>query len=138
MLDKGIHSRLETHVHDPVGLVQHEYLQVVHVQAGCLVKVLQHAPGGADEDVHAAQALGLLTKTLATNDETGREGMMAADLAQNLENLDGKLAGGGDDEGAEPVELGPLGAVELLKHWHEEGERLAGPRLRGAQYVASL
>lgn len=52
VLDERIDGGLEAHVHDAIGLVEDQNLQVVCVKARRLVQMLQHAPGGADEDVH--------------------------------------------------------------------------------------
>ncbi|KAJ0161195.1 hypothetical protein CTA2_6617, partial [Colletotrichum tanaceti] len=138
VLDQGVDGGLEAHVHDAVRLVEDEDLQVVDVEAGGLVEVLQHAAGRADEDVHLGQAVGLLLEALAADDEAGREVVVAADLAQDLEDLGGQLAGRGDDEGAEAVVLGPSRAVELLEDGDDEGERLSAAGLGGAEDVGAL
>ncbi|KAL3295314.1 ATP-dependent RNA helicase dbp4 [Colletotrichum asianum] len=138
VLDEGVDGGLEAHVHDAVGLVEDEDLEVVDVEAGGLVEVLQHAAGRADEDVHLGQTLGLLLEALAADNEAGGEGVVAADLAQDVKDLRGELAGRGDDEGAEAVELGPSRAVELLENGDDEGEGLAGAGLCGAEDVVTL
>ncbi|KAF3803857.1 ATP-dependent RNA helicase DBP4 [Colletotrichum gloeosporioides] len=138
VLDEGVDGGLEAHVHDAVGLVEDEDLEVVDVEAGGLVEVLQHAAGRADENVHLGQTLGFLLETLAADDEAGGEGVVAADLAQDVKDLRGELAGRGDDEGAEAVVLGPSRAVELLENGYNEGEGLAGAGLCGAKDVVAL
>jgi len=64
--------------------------------------------------------------------------MVTANLAQDLEDLDGELAGRRDDEGAEPVVFGPLLAVEFLEYGNQEGESLATASLGSAEDVSSL
>lgn len=64
--------------------------------------------------------------------------MVPPDLAEHIEDLDGQLAGGADDQGAEAVVLGPAGAVELFEDGDEEGECLAAARLSGAEDVVAL
>jgi hypothetical protein len=54
VLDKGIDGWLETHIHDPVGFVENENLEVVDIKACGLVEVLQHPARCAHQDVHAA------------------------------------------------------------------------------------
>ncbi|GJD00511.1 hypothetical protein ColKHC_09336 [Colletotrichum higginsianum] len=138
VLDQGVDGGLEAHVHDTVRFVEHEDLQVIDVEAGGLIEVLQHAAGRADKDVHLGQAFGLLLEALAADDEAGREVVVAADLAQDLEDLGGQLAGRGDDEGAKAVVLGPSRAVQLLEDGDDEGERLSAAGLGGAEDVGAL
>lgn len=64
--------------------------------------------------------------------------MVPSDLAEDLENLNRELAGGGDDEGAEAVEFRPLSAVEAFQNGDEEGERLSAARLGGTEDVEAL
>ena len=64
--------------------------------------------------------------------------MISTDFPQDLEDLDGELAGRGDDESAEAVELRPLCAVKLLEHRYEESQRLPAARLGGAEDVLVL
>ena len=135
VLHEGVDGRLEAHVHDAVRLVENEDLEIVGVKAGGLVQVLEHAAWCADQDVHPRQPLRLLLEALAADDQPRREGMFPADLAQDLEDLDGELASGGDDEGAEAVELGPLCAVQLVQHGDEERKGLSAAGLGGAENV---
>jgi hypothetical protein len=64
--------------------------------------------------------------------------MMPPNLPQNVEDLHCQLAGGTDDEGAEPVVLGPFRVVELFEDGDEEGEGLAASCPGGAEDVFAL
>lgn len=64
--------------------------------------------------------------------------MVAANLAQDLENLDGELASRRDDKGAEAVKLCPLRAVQLLEDGDQKGQCLAATGLGCAEDVAAL
>lgn len=77
-------------------------------------------------------------KTFTTSDEASGEGVFAADFAEDLEDLGGEFAGGGDDEGAEAIEGGPFLAVECFEDGDEEGEGFAAAGLRGAEDVATF
>jgi hypothetical protein len=138
MLDEGVDSGLKTQVHDAIGLIEHQHLESVDIQSGRLVKMLQHAPRRADENVHAGETLGLLLEILSANDQAGGESVVATDLAEDFEDLNGELASRGYNEGAKPIELGPLGAVEALEKGHEERKRLSAARLGGAEDVLAL
>ena len=138
MLDDGVHGGLEAHVHGAVGLVKDQDAQVVDVDAGSLVEVLEDPTGGADEDVHAGETIGLLLETLAADDEAGGEEVAAADLAQDLEDLNGELTGRRNDQGAEAIVLGKLVAVEALEDGDEEGQGLAAAGFGGGEDIAPL
>jgi len=138
MLHERINRRLEAHIHDPIGLVQYEHLEVINVEARRLVQVLEHTTRRAHQDVHAPQPLGLLLQTLTSDHQAGRESVLAPNLAQHLKDLHGQLSRRADDQGAEPVVFGPSLAVELLEDWDEEGKRFSAPCLRGSEDVLAL
>ncbi len=64
--------------------------------------------------------------------------MVSANLPQHIKDLDGQLSGRADDEGAEPVVLGPSCVVELLENGDEESERLSATSLGGTEDVVAL
>jgi len=64
--------------------------------------------------------------------------VLAPDFPQHLEDLGGQLAGRADDEGAEAIVLGPLGAVESFDDWNEESEGFTATSFGGAEDVSSL
>lgn len=66
---------------------------MVALEAERLVHVLEEAARGRDEDVHAREAVLLVLEVLAADDEAGRELVLVADLAQDLEDLDGLRVG---------------------------------------------
>ena len=56
----------------------------------------------------------LLLHVLAANEQAGAHVVVTPHLAQLVEDLDGQLAGGRQDERSQAVVLAPLGAVQLL------------------------
>ena len=138
MVNQSVDCRLETHVHDSISLIEDQDLEVVHVEARCLVQMLQQPPRGADEDVHAPQPIGLLFQTPSTDDQARGKVVVPANFPQHVEDLNGQLSGRADYEGAEPVVLGPSCVVELLENGDEESEGLAAAGLGGTEDVVAL
>ncbi len=64
--------------------------------------------------------------------------MVPPNLPQHIKDLDGQLSGRADDEGPEPVVLGPSCVVQLFENGDEESERLAAAGLGGAEDVVAL
>lgn len=62
---------------------------MITLEPECLVHVLEEAPRGRDEDVHSREALLLVLEALSADDESGRELVLVANLAEDLEDLDG-------------------------------------------------
>lgn len=56
--------------------------------------MLQKTSGSGDKDVHAREALLLVLQALATDDQTSRELMLVANLAEDLEDLNRLLQDG--------------------------------------------
>lgn len=130
---------LETHIHNAIRLIENEDLQIRHIEAETLVQMLQHASWRADQDVHTIDALRFLFQALAANDETRRVIMVTTNLAQDIKDLDGELAGGRNDESAETVDIvGPSCVVEFLEDGDQEGEGLAAASLCGGEEVVAL
>lgn len=138
MLHESINRTLEAHVHDPIGFVQHEDLQVVNVESESLIQVLQHAPRRAHQDVHAVNPLGLFLQALPSDDQTRREVVIAPNLAQHVEDLHGELARWRYDERPQSVIVCPLRVIKFLEQGDEEGEGFAGAGLRGGEEVVAF
>jgi hypothetical protein len=64
--------------------------------------------------------------------------MEAADFSEHFEDLHGQFAGGTDNQGGQPVELGPLLAVQFLQNWNDKGKRLAAPSLSRTQDITAF
>ena len=137
VVEDGVEGGGETEIEDAIGLVEDEQLHVAQLKVGRLIHVLEKAAGRANENVHAGNAKGLALEILAADDEAGGELMVDAGLAENLKDLEGELARGGDDDGAEAVHRVPLFGVEALKDRDDKGERLAGTGLGGAEDIAA-
>ena len=133
----GVELAREAEVEQPIGLVEHERAQRSRLEVRGLLEVLQQPPGSGDDERHARDARLLLDEvTLAAGEQRRGERVPRAHLAQDLEDLERELARRRDDERAEPVARGPALAVESLEHRHEERERFARARARGAEHVA--
>ena len=81
----------ETQVQTPVSLVQHQHLQVVEVEVGVLIEVLQQSTRGADEDVTPTHPAPLELEVFASDHQAGAEVVGTSDFAQGLEDLVSKL-----------------------------------------------
>ena len=100
VLENGIERAREAHIEDAVGLVEHEHLQIRHVESHRLVEVLQKSAGCGDQNVHLAQAILLVLEVLAADDQAGREGVLSTDAAQHVKDLHRELARRRNHEGA--------------------------------------
>ena len=148
----------KAHVEHAVGLVQHQYLDLVQV-AGTLLDQVDQTTRRSDQDVAAVlKSRGLRLVAHAAHDGHGDMTGDVGNLARDLIDLLGKLARGGDDEhhGAATVALGLLGAAtavaaavlahglrrsDVLQVVHgrqQEGGRLAGAGLSGGKQVATF
>ena len=89
--DNRVDRLSETQVQAPVGLVQHQHLQVVEVEVGVLIEVLQQSARGADEDVTPTNPAPLELEVFASDHQAGAEVVGTSDFAQGLEDLVSKL-----------------------------------------------
>ena len=116
----AVDDRAEAHVEHAVGLVEDEDPDAREGHVAAADEVLE-AAGRGDEDVRLAGGARLLLDAGAAVD--GRDGERAGvgQRADLLDDLQGELAGGGEDE------AGLLGAVGLqaVDHRRAEGEGLA-------------
>ena len=83
--DDAVDGGGEAHVQTPVRLVQHQELEVVHVEEWVLIQVLQESAGSADENVHASHPGPLLLQILATNDQTCAEAVLSPNQSEPTE-----------------------------------------------------
>jgi hypothetical protein len=64
-------------------------LEVISFKTDCLIHVLQQSPGRSYEDIHPRQAIAFILQILPADYQAGREGMMTAYRAKDIEYLDG-------------------------------------------------
>lgn len=108
-----------------VGLVEDEHLHVVGLEDTALDHVLDTA-GGADDDVGTlGQSLHVLTNAGAANAGVALDVHEVTDGDNDLLDLLGKLAGGGEDERLAGLDVG----IELLENGDGEGSRFTGTGL---------
>ncbi len=116
----------EAHVEQPVGLVDDQDIEGLRAQGPFLDQV-EKAAGRADGDVDAlAEQLLLPFVADAAEDGRRREAEVLAQQAGLAFDLDGQLAGRGDDQGPAPL---AFGAQQALEDGDQESGRLAGSRL---------
>ena len=136
-----LHVFGEAHAKHFVGLVQNQVLQVGQVQ-GALFQVVNHAAGGTDDDLRTAAQAGQLRAVggAAVNRQHGEVLHMGCVGGEGLCNLQGQLAGGGQDQ-----HLGVAGdTVDVGEFSHagegrqREGRGLTGTGLRQTDHVAAL
>ncbi len=128
----------EAHVEHPVGLVQHQDLDLGEVH-GVLAHVVQQAPGGGHEDVHsAAQPLDLRVDLHPAEDDGGLQGQVFAIGVHALAHLGRQLTGGGKDEGADGAPPARLRRGEALQQWQGETGGFAGTGLGPGHDVPPL
>ncbi len=130
----------EAEVEHAVGLV--EDADLAGVQADdMLLHVVDQAAGRGDDHVGAGlQQLALLVVVDAAVDQRVAQAELAAELQRVLVDLDGQLAGRGEDQGARVAVLAVgqrRAGQQAVHHAHQEGERLAGAGLGLAGDVAA-
>ena len=130
--DEPVDGRAEAHVEHPVGLVEHERLDLVELERPALEQVLE-PPGGGYEDVGALRVAGLLLEADAAVDGGHAELANPRQRAQLVDDLAGQLARGGEDQGRRPAGIGR----DAVDERSAEGERLAGPGRRLGEHVAA-
>ena len=134
----------EAHVGHPVGLVEHQRLELVDGQLAPVTEVDEAARGG-DNEVHAFAELGHLPVDVSTAvDGDGVEPKFLGQRGQHLVHLHGELPRREQDQRQRLGRTGGLGgALRIprrlgpLQERHPEGERLARPRLGLATDVAA-
>ena len=131
----------EPHVQHPVGLVQHEDLQLGQVQQALSVQVRQAAWRG-DEDLRSGLDgvhLGLLTH--AAVDDYALQGQILAIALHLLLVLNGQLPGGGQDErpdGGLALFAGHRVLGEPLQDGHGKGAGFSRSGASAAQHVSAF
>ena len=134
MLDDSLDVRHEAHVEHPVGLVEHEVLDVFQRQI-FLGDMIEQTPGRGDDDVGSSFQLIVLLAVLhaAVNNGCSQIGVLRKIPERRLD-LRGQLARRLDDQCARIL----LRLVELRENRQAERRRLAGAGLGAADQVAAL
>ena len=90
----------EAHAQHLVGLVEHEEADLVHLQRAAL-EVVEHAAGGADDDLRAAGQRALLRqeRRAAVDREHVQAGQVRRERLDRVGDLHRELAGRGQDDG---------------------------------------
>jgi hypothetical protein len=128
--DDCVHLLLEALLEEAVRLVDDERRKVGDDEALGVLEVVEEAPRGRDEDVDALlELLGLGAAVGAAHDEAKGLAVVRHQVRELPVDLQGELAGRGDDDRAEPVARLELHLGEELDGGHEEGEGLSAARL---------
>ena len=126
--ERGDH-RQEAHVGHPVGLVEHDDLDLVEAGSAAVDEVGEPTRRG-DDDVDAAlQVVHLLADRQTAGDEQELDPDAARDRLERVDDLHGELAGR-DEHEAERAVRRDRAASEPRQHRQAERERLAGAGLR--------
>ena len=125
----------KAHVQHPVGLVQHKNFQVGQVDEALPDQVVQTARAG-DQDVHALfQGLHLGCLAHAAENDGAAQAEVLAVGVEALADLQGQLAGRGEDQRTDgPLFPGGVGS-EPVQHGQRKGSRLAGTGLGTAHQI---
>lgn len=133
-LDNLLHFILETHLQDAVSLIEDEHLHVLEHKAGGVLQMIQKTAGSRNEQIHTlVELVRFLTPIGATNDNTEGLRVMGEELTGNSKNLEGELAGWGNDHAASAVAGLEAEGGKHLDGGDEEGEGLAGAGFRCAE-----
>lgn len=87
MLYDPINSGLKSHVQYPIGLIEDEELNVVGMEGGGLVHVLEETAGCTDENIYRFETGLLFGKGFSADEEAGGECVVGAYFLQDLEYL---------------------------------------------------
>ena len=127
----------ETHVEHAVGFVDHQQFDAGEQQAAALGMVEQ-AAGRRDQDVDAADQLGVLVaERHAADDQRDVELVVFAVFDELFFDLGGEFARRLEDERARHARAGAA-LFEHRQHRQNEGGGLAGAGLGDAEHVAAL
>ena len=133
-LDDPLDVRQEAHVEHAVGLVQHQYLDVVETRHA-LVHQIQQTPGAGDQDLRPiAQGLDLRCRADAPIDGRASQPGACSQDADYFMDLFGQLARGRNDQ--RPRHASPA-LQQPIEDGQHEGGRLARARLGRADQIAS-
>jgi hypothetical protein len=87
--------------------------------------VLQKATRRGNQHAHSRHLLLLFLKlALPPDEQSCTEGMMLSNRPENVEDLQGKLAGWCQNKGAETIQVRPLFAPQHFKGGDDEGKSL--------------
>ena len=130
--EDAAHVGCEAHVEHPVGLVEHEDLELRIIDVPAL-HVIEQPAGRRDHDVHAARERpGLRLHPHAAVDRRGAQVEVPPVRASALQHLLGELTR--RDENQRPQGVTLAGRQALENRQHERG-RLARPRLGGPDEI---
>ena len=87
LLEDEVHGGLKAHLHDHVGLVDHQHLQVVRAQPRALLHVLHQPTRRADQHVHLLNSLLLVFEVLTPDQQRNRKFLQLSDALIHLEHL---------------------------------------------------
>src|SRR5262249_10269003 len=140
--EDALDIRHETHVQHAIGLVQHQEFDMGQID-GLLVQVIEQSRGSRHQDLHSrVQRLHLRIDIHTAIHDRGAQRKVLAVYAHAFLHLRGELARRREYQHAywmarrRQAGIG-LGREELQQRQREPGG-FAGPRLRGAHYVAPL
>ena len=132
-VDNAAHIAHKPHIEHAVGFVEHQHGDVVEVRISLLHQVEQPPRRGHQQVGVAAQGADLGGCRHSTQQHGTAQGQMAAVVAQALVDLQGQLAGGGQDQGADRSLVTAF--AKPLQNRQGKRRGLAGTGLRRGKQV---
>ena len=135
LCDDLLHVVHKAHVQHPVGLIQHEDLDVGKVDIALPDEVVQPARAG-DEDVYALlDGFHLRGLAHAAENDGAAQFEILSVGGEALADLERKLPGRGEDEGADRTLFAGSCPAQAVEHGQRKGSGLAGAGLGAAHQV---
>mmetsp|Transcript_39724 Transcript_39724/g.95558 ORF Transcript_39724/g.95558 Transcript_39724/m.95558 type:complete len:241 (+) Transcript_39724:1426-2148(+) len=112
----------ESHVQYPIGLVEHEHANPIHLESRGLFQMLEQSTGRGDDDIHSGEVLLLQSVFFLTpHQQARRKIVVRSHRAEDLKCLHGQFARGGEDDGAGSVRRGALTPKQFFEERDKEG-----------------
>lgn len=137
-LDDLVHLLLESNLEDTIGLVDDESLQVFVNKSVGVLQVIKEPSWGGNDDIDAlGQFLRFSTPVCSSHHNTIGLLMVFHELGGNLEDLEGQLPGGGDDNHPSAVAGLPLNLGQKFDCGDQKGKGLSTAGLGLSQHITA-
>ena len=136
--DDAIHVMNEAHVEHPVGLVEHEMLDVTEIDVALLFQVKQTTRRGHEDVDAAAQRIDLWPLSDTAEDDAVTKTKRAAVGLDAVTNLRSKFARRREDEGSNGAPSLDVLRRKMVKDGEGKRRRFPCPRLCHSEHVSAL
>ena len=135
LCDHLFHVMHKAHIQHPVGFVQHKDLKVRQVDEALPDQVVEPSRAGNEDVYPLFERFHLRCLPYAAKNDGAAQLEILAVGVKALADLQGKLTGGGQDQGADgPLSAGRIGR-EPVQHGQRKSSRLAGTGLGTAHQI---